>query len=278
MKIDGKTGLYGIIGKPVAHSLSPVMHNAAFTAMGMNGVYVPMEVDDVEEAIAGLRQLGFIGVSVTVPHKVSVMDHLDWVDPIARRIGAVNTVAFSRETDSNIVVARGYNTDWQGSNTAIGSELELRGARVLVLGAGGAARAVGFGLKEAGAEVVLTNRTEARGQQLAEQVGCDFIKADELSEISGDAMVNTTSVGMEPNADALPIEAHLLGNYGVVMDIVYAPLQTSLLREAQARGCKIIDGLAMLQHQGAAQFAIWTGQQPPAEVMRQALIQALQGK
>lgn len=275
MEIDGKTRLFGIIGQPVTHSLSPVMHNAAFTALGMNGVYVPMEVTDVGGAIAGLKQLGFIGVSVTVPHKVSVMDHLDWIDPIAAGIGAVNTVAFTRESGSTSVTARGYNTDWQGSNIAMEEELQLAGARVLVIGAGGAAKAVGFGLQEAGAEVVLTNRTAARGRQLADLIGCDFVAADGLAGVSSDVLVNTTSVGMEPNTTALPIDEQLLANFSVVMDIVYAPLQTSLLREARKRGCRTIDGLAMLQHQGAAQFAIWTGAQPPAGVMRQALITAL---
>lgn len=275
MDINGKTRLHGIIGMPVAHSLSPIMHNAAFAALGMNGVYVPMEVVDVGGAIAGLKQLGFIGVSVTVPHKVSVMEHLDWIDPVAARIGAVNTVAFEREPDGGTVVGRGYNTDWLGSNIAMERELQLRGARVLVIGAGGAAKAVGFGLKEVGAEVVLTNRTTERGQQLADQIGCDFIAGDRLAGVRADVLVNTTSVGMEPHTTAVPIDVQLLVNFSVVMDIVYAPLQTSLLREARERGCRTVDGLAMLQHQGACQFEIWTGEQPPAEVMRQALIQAL---
>lgn len=275
MIINGKTKLYGIIGQPVAHSLSPAMHNSAFAALGMNGIYVPMEVTDVGGAIAGLKQLGFIGVSVTVPHKVAVMEHLDEIDPVAARIGAVNTVYFAREPGSDAVFARGFNTDWQGSNLALQQEVQLRGTRVLVIGAGGAAKAVGFGLIEAGAEVILTNRTAARGEQLAGLIGCDFIDSESLAGVSAEVLVNTTSVGMEPHSSDMVLAPQLLSNFAVVMDIVYAPLHTSLLREAQARGCRTIDGLAMLHHQGAAQFTIWTGREPPAGIMRQALITAL---
>ncbi|MCL1980694.1 MAG: shikimate dehydrogenase [Proteobacteria bacterium] len=271
--INGTTQLFGIIGDPVAHSLSPAMHNAAFAHLGINGVYLPMRPADLADGFRGLRSLGFIGVSVTVPFKVAIMDFLDAIDPVARKIGAVNTLVFERtETAIRCI---GHNTDWLGSNRALAEVIDLSGRTVLLIGAGGAARAVGFGLIEAGARVLLTNRTEAKGYELAAQMGCRFISAAELPQVQADALINTTSVGMAPHQDDLPIDPELLSHFPVVMDIVYAPLTTRLLREAAARGCRAIDGLTMLQYQGAAQFTLWTGREAPHPVMRQALIDAL---
>ncbi len=274
--INGKTILHGIIGNPVQHSLSPVMHNRAFAALGLNGVYVPMAVEDVTVAVPGLAALGFRGVSVTVPHKETVMDCLDEIDPVARRIGAVNTLLFRRHPESGQVVSRGFNTDWLGSNLALAEKMKLPGSRVLVLGAGGAAKAVGFGLVEAGAEVVITNRSAERGRKLADWLGCAFCEGDQLGTLQADALINTTSVGMEPDAEGIPVDPELLSTFHVVMDIVYAPLQTTLLRKAAEAGCCTVDGLAMLLYQGAVQFKIWTGQQPPKDVMRQALLAELE--
>jgi len=273
--INGATSLYGIIGNPVRHSLSPVMHNAAFADLAMNGVYVPMEVQDVTSAVAGLAALGFTGVSVTVPHKETVMAQLDEIDPVAKRIGAVNTLLFRKHPKTGAVVSRGFNTDWLGSNLALAEKMKLPGSRVLILGAGGAAKAVGFGLVEAGAEVIISNRSVDRGRQLADWLGGQFCPQGQLAGLQADALVNTTSVGMEPNAAAIPIDPILVGNFRLVMDIVYAPLQTTLLQQAEAAGCQTIDGLAMLLFQGAVQFKIWTGVQPPMAVMRAALLAEL---
>lgn len=273
--INGKTILHGIIGNPVQHSLSPVMHNAAFAAMGLNSIYVPMMVEDVAAAVTGLSALGYCGVSVTVPHKETVMDCLDEIDPVARRIGAVNTLLFRRHPDSGKVISRGFNTDWLGSNLALAEEMKLQGSKVLILGAGGAAKAVGFGLVEAGAEVVISNRSAGRGRELADWLGCRFCAGDQLGTLRADALVNTTSVGMEPDADSIPVAPELLSNFHVVMDIVYAPLQTTLLKKAAEAGCRTVDGLAMLLYQGAVQFKIWTGRQPPKDVMREALLAEL---
>ncbi|NOQ47131.1 MAG: shikimate dehydrogenase [Desulfobulbaceae bacterium] len=278
LTINGKTVLYGIIGHPVRHSMSPAMHNAAFAAMAMNGVYVPMDVEDVDIAVAGLKELGFIGVSVTVPHKETVMACLDEIDPVAEKIGAVNTLLFQNNPDDDRVIVHGFNTDWLGSNLALAEKMQLEGSRVLVIGAGGAAKAVGFGLVEVGAQVIITNRTEEKGRELAEWVGCNFVCSDQLEVVHADALVNTTSVGMEPDVDAIPVDPALLARFSIVMDIVYAPLETRLLREAAAVGCQVIDGLAMLQYQGAVQFKIWTGKQPPQEVMRKALLDELVGR
>jgi shikimate dehydrogenase len=273
--VNGTTALYGIIGNPVSHSLSPVMHNAAFAALGMNGVYVPMQVEHPADAVAGLAALGYIGVSVTVPHKETVMEFLDEIDPVARRIGAVNTLLFRRHPESGVLISRGFNTDWLGSNLALAEVMKLPGSRVLIIGAGGAAKAVGFGLVESGAEVVISNRSADRGRQLADWLGCRFCNPDQLESVTADALVNTTSVGMEPDVDSLPVAADILGKFNVVMDIVYAPLRTKLLAEAEAAGCRTVDGLAMLLYQGAVQFKIWTGKQPPKDVMRQALLTEL---
>ncbi|WP_456387035.1 shikimate dehydrogenase [Desulfolithobacter sp.] len=275
MRIDGKTLLHGIIGNPVRHSLSPAMHNAAFSAMEMNRVYVPMEVADPREAVAALRTLGFVGVSVTVPYKETILAALDEIDPVASRIGAVNTLLLRKREDTGDIIVRGFNTDWVGSNMALAEKMRLAGSKVLVIGAGGAAKAVGFGLREAGAEVIITNRTEQRGQELASWLDASFVPFAEVDAVRADALVNTTSVGMEPDVEAIPLDPGLLCHFQVVMDIVYAPLQTRLLREAAAVGCRSIDGLAMLLYQGAAQFRIWTGIQPPLDIMRRALEEEL---
>jgi len=273
--IDGQTKLFGIIGKPVTHSMSPAMHNGAFAHLGINGVYVPMEPGNLEQGFYGLQALGFIGVSVTVPFKVEIMAYLDRIDPVAQKIGAVNTLHFDRSHPEK-VICTGYNTDWMGSNQALADEMTLQGSRVLVLGAGGAARAVGFGLIEAGAEVIITNRTVSKGEDLANQLGCAFLPVEELATLEADALVNTTSVGMHPNEHGIPIQENLLEKFAVVMDIVYAPLQTRLLREAAARGCRTVDGLKMLQYQGAAQFTLWTDVPAPNATMREALLGELQ--
>ncbi|NLX17676.1 MAG: shikimate dehydrogenase [Desulfobulbus sp.] len=277
MKINGKTRLFGIIGDPVDHSLSPIMHNAAFEHLGINGVYIPMQPDNLTEGVRGLRSLGFVGVSVTVPFKVAVMELLDEIDPVALKIGAVNTLIFSRK-EAATPMCRGVNTDWVGSNRALAEVIRLSGSTALILGAGGAARAVGFGLVEAGAQVLVWNRSPEKGQTLAAQLDGTFVSADILPSVRADILVNTTSVGMAPHEQEMPISPELLARFSVVMDIVYVPLETRLLREARARGCQTIDGLQMLLYQGAEQFTLWTGQKAPHAVMRQALIKALTTK
>ena len=272
--IDGHTRLFGIIGDPVEHSLSPVMHNAAFSALGINSIYLPMKPTDLAEGLHGLRALGFQGASVTVPYKVAIIAMLDEIEPLAKRIGAVNTLVF-QHSDSGFPLCKGLNTDWIGSNQALTEAFNPAGRPILIIGAGGAARAVGFGLLEAGAKVMLTNRTESKGQVLAAQLGCRFVSGHDLHTVHADALINTTSVGMAPHSDGIPINPEYLTHFSVVMDIVYAPLETRLLREAAARGCRTIDGLKMLQYQGAAQFRIWTGMEPPTQVMRTALLEGL---
>lgn len=263
--INGQSEIYGIIGNPVHHSLSPLMHNAAFTAAGLNKVYVAFPASDGEAAVAAVRALGLGGVSVTIPHKQAVIPFLDALDPVAAKIGAVNTIVRHHE------LLRGFNTDWMGANRALEGELNLKGAKILLLGSGGSARAIGFGLQEAGARVVLASRSPEPGRELARILECPWVPLKDAGEQKADALVNATSVGMTPAFNDTPIEAKFLANFPVVMDIVYSPLETRLLREARAAGCRVIDGLQMLLHQGAAQFQLWTGQEAPLEVMREAL-------
>lgn len=273
--INGSTELFGIIGSPVRHTLSPAMHNAAFASLGMNRVYVPMPVRDLPQAVSGLRSLGFRGVSVTVPHKEAVIPLLDEIDPVAEQIGAVNTLLL-RQDNAGRTIIRGCNTDWIGSNAALtAAGIALRGCRVLVAGAGGAAKAVGFGLALAGAEVLITNRTEESGRQLAQWLAGEFVALNDLPWLAADVFINTTSAGMEPDVDGIIIPPEMLDRFTAVMDIVYAPLETRLLREARAVGCRTIDGLSMLLHQGAEQFRLWTGEAAPEAAMRSALEIAL---
>lgn len=193
-----------------------------------------------------------------MPHKEAVIPLLDEIDPVAEKIGAVNTLVFHREKDGRVIL-RGLNTDWLGANTALAEKINLQQSRVLVIGAGGSAKAVGFGLVEAGAEVMIANRTAASGQALADWLGCVFVPLDQVASVAADVLINTTSVGMEPDNEGIVVPPSLLPGFSVVMDIVYAPLETRLLREARSAGCQTIDGLAMLLYQGAAQFKIWTG-------------------
>jgi shikimate dehydrogenase len=265
MQIDGKTQLYGIVGKPVSHSLSPAMHNAAFQHCGLNKVYLAFEVDDMARAMVGLRSLGVCGVSVTMPHKQTVIPLLDTIDPIAEKIGAVNTLLIKDEK------VNGYNTDWIGAIQALEMTADLHSATVLVLGAGGSARAIGFGLKEKGVKVLVANRTLAKGQALARDLDCECYPLAEISHLQVDALVNTTSVGMAPNLDATPVPQAVLENIPAVMDIIYVPSETRLLREAREVGCKTVNGLYMLLYQGVAQFEIWTGCSAPVDLMREIL-------
>lgn len=248
------------------------MHNAAFAELGMNRVYVPLKVSDVEQGIAGLRALGFRGVSVTVPHKEAVLPFLDEIDSVAEKIGAVNTLVFQPGQDGKVHLC-GFNTDWLGVTTALAEKVNLQESRVLVIGAGGSAKAVGFGLIEAGSEVIIANRTAASGKALADWLGASFVPLAEaeVASVSADVLINTTSVGMEPDNEGIAVPPAILSGFSVVMDIVYAPLETRLLREAKAAGCQTLDGLAMLLYQGIAQFELWTGKEAPRAIMRSAL-------
>jgi shikimate dehydrogenase len=269
--IDGHTLVYGLIGWPVAHTLSPAMHNAAFRELGINAVYVAFPVIDLPAAISGLRGLNLAGVSVTIPYKEEIIPLLDELDPQAARMAAVNTVV-NREGRLT-----GYNTDWLGSVAALKSKTAIKGQNFLILGAGGASRAIVFGILKEGGTVAITDLEPDRATNLASQFGVAALPVADLDRFPAGILINATPVGMEPRADAIPIDPRLLSRFTLVMDIVYRPLDTRLLREARARGCATVDGLQMLIHQGAAQFELWTGRPAPLEIMSQAAYAALEG-
>ena len=269
MIIDQHTALYGVIGNPVRHSLSPILHNAAFSATSLNAVYLAFETGDIEECIKGIRALGIKGASITIPFKTTVMPFLDEIDPLAKRIGAVNTIV----NDSGRL--KGYNTDALGALKTLEENVKLPGMTCLIIGAGGAARAIGFMLKEQDVAVSIVNRSRKRGEALAASLGCPFVPLDEISGAKGGLLVQTTSVGMYPDIDQYPVPEHTLEQGMVVMDIVYVPAETRLLKSAKNRGCVTISGVDMLIHQGAEQFRLWTGIDPPVPFMSNALKEAL---
>lgn len=268
--INGSTKIYGIIGNPVRHSLSPAMHNRAFAELGLNAVYLPFCVEDVPRAIKGMKALGIHGISVTIPHKESVFNELDQIDPIAMKIGAVNTLHFVKVDGQNEV--HGSNTDWLGANRALQEKIDLAGKKAVIFGAGGSARAIGFGLQEAGAQISLCSRTEVKGCELARELGCEWQSLSEAELLKGDVLINATSVGMASLEKICLISKNGLSNFNVVMDIVYSPLKTRLLKDAEDVGCTVINGLEMLLYQGVEQFELWTGKVAPVEVMRQELM------
>ncbi len=272
MQIDGKTAVYGILGNPVSHSLSPAMHNAAFAALAENRVYLPFETADIVSAVQGLRALNIRGASVTIPHKEAVIPQLDRIDPVALKIGAVNTIEVVSTSQGKIL--QGSNSDWLGANRALAQHIDLADQPIIILGAGGSARAIAFGLQEACARVQLCSRTASRGQKLAADLGCTWRPLAEIGQLAGAVLVNATSVGMTPNVNSTLISQENLAEFKVVMDIVYAPLETRLLREARAVGCRVVTGLEMLLYQGVAQFELWTGLPAPVEIMRRALLAA----
>lgn len=267
--MDVHTSLYCIFGNPVDHSLSPVMHNSAFDAVGYNGIYLAFRVSDIVPAVEGMRALGIKGVSVTIPHKEAVMQCLDDVDEEARRIGAVNTVI------NRGGALKGYNSDGQGAVRALAEKTGIRGRDVVILGAGGAARAVAYGVKSEGGRPTIVNRTVTRGEGLARELDAPFVPLSDVKKIDAPILINTTSVGMTPRCDDMPVRGDVLEKGMVVMDIVYNPLRTRLLETAHLRGCETIDGAAMLVYQGAVQFELWTGIKAPVEVMRQAVYESL---
>lgn len=280
--IKGSTRILGIIGWPIEHSLSPLMQNRAIAACGLDMVYVPFLVhpDSLAEAVAGMRSLGVAGFNVTIPHKNAIIPLLDEVTHEARLMGAVNVV----QCDGSRLV--GHNTDGPGLLRALADEFgfEPAGRRVLLIGAGGAARAALVSLVRAGAAVTVANRTVDKGEELATACRYGVAGADvaacslailgtpELS--SFDLIVNSTSIGMGGTAFA-ELDAGCLNATSMVYDMVYAPLETPLLNAARGRGAAAANGLSMLAAQGELAFVIWTGTQPPVGLMRETLLTAM---
>ncbi len=269
MALNSDTLLFAVLGDPVSHSLGPVMHNTAFDETGYNGVYLAFRVKDIGKAVTGIKALGIKGASITIPHKLSVIDFLDELDDTAEKIGAVNTLV-NRDG-----VLTGYNSDGTGAVKALFEKTAIKDKNVVVLGAGGAARAIGFGVLAEGGRVTIINRTPSNGERLAKAIGADFQPISELNKIDCHILINTTPVGMLPAVDAMPVRKQDLNNTMVVMDIVYNPLKTRLLRTAETIGCRIINGVSMFVYQGAFQFELWTGTNAPVGVMKKAVLGAL---
>ena len=263
--ISSSTALCGVILHPAGHTRSPAMHNAAFGALGIDAVYLAFDVppEALAGAIAGVRALGIRQLAVSLPHKVAVMEHLDRIEPTAQRIGAVNTVTLREDG------LQGANTDWIGAVRALERETALKGRHAVVLGAGGAARGVVFGLLERGARVSVLNRTAARARELADELGAEH--AGPLSDLGGlahDVLVNATSVRL--HSDECAVDPDAIREKSVVMDTVYDPAETRLLQEAARRGARPVAGKWMLVHQAAEQLRLWSGCDAPVDVMARA--------
>lgn len=282
MVISTKTRLYGILGDPIEHSLSPTIQNAAFRGAGIDAIYLAFRVDKgrLQDALTGVRSLGILGVNVTIPYKVDVIQYIDHLDTEAEAMGAVNTI----KNDAGKLT--GYNTDGLGAVEALrGACGGLAHARVALMGSGGAARAIAFSLARERAKITVLNRSLEKAQtmalQISEKLGikieCLALNSENLERTipEVDVLINATSIGMAPKSRETPVKKEMIHPRLVVFDIVYSPLETRLLKEARAAGANAVDGLEMLVHQGAAAFEIWTGRKAPIEVMRNAALERL---
>jgi len=271
--IDADTKICCLIGDPVEHSLSPIIHNAGYQALRINYAYVSFQVSEIRRAIEGIRGLGIRGASVTIPHKTSAIKYIDKIDPLAEAIGAINTIV----NDDGVLT--GYNTDGDGALKALETVTKLSGKKAILIGGGGAASAIAVGLKAKGVKLVVLNRTETKAKELAQKVSAGgFGGLKKLPEISSaDILINATPMGMWPKLGQSIIPKDLLHNRLTVFDIVYNPRETRLIIEARERGCTIVYGYKMLLYQAARQFELFTGLKAPLEAMESALAQALEG-
>lgn len=273
------TKVYGIVGKPVSHSKSPILFNEAFKTIGFDGVYVFLLVDDIANFLRTYSSTDFVGFSVTIPHKEAALKCCDEVDPVAKSIGAVNCVV-RRPTDGKLI---GYNTDYVGAISAIEDGLRgkhndsgtavspLAGKLFVVIGAGGAGKALAYGAKEKGARIVIANRTYDRARELADVIGGDALTLSDLDNYhpeDGMILANTTSIGMQPKVDETPVSKHALKFYSLVFDAVYTPKMTRLLKEAEESGATIVTGLEMFIGQAYRQYEHYTGLPAPKELFR----------
>ena len=280
--LSPETKIYGVVADPVAHSLSPVVHNAALQAAHINGVYLPFRVpaEQIDEFLGAAGRWPLAGLSVTIPHKERVLAHAATKDDLVRAIGAANTLvfgsggvaAFNTDATAAIDSLEATLVEQDGAGAAGASGLGVKTA--LVLGAGGAARAVAFGLKQRHVDVTLASRTLDRAKAIAAEVGCKAVDWNARYRLPYDCIVNATPVGMHPNVDETPFDKEHLRPYMVVFDTVYNPENTLLVKEARAIGCRIVNGVDMFVRQAAIQFKLWHGADAPAQVMRDALKRA----
>lgn len=284
-EINGSTLLTGIIGYPITHSVSPQMHNAAYSKLGLNYCYVPISVkpEDLERALEGLRMLGFAGVNVTVPHKENVVPHLDEVTKLARLIGSVNVILIQ---EGHLI---GYNTDGPGFIDSLKEDagFDVAGKRAVILGAGGGAKAVAMMLAKDGVKnLVISDLIYEKAETLCEYINSHFgiapyscpANSNELRKVIDkcDLIVNATPVGMHPKVNECPLEDDVeIPRSAVVYDLVYNPMETKLLKMAKANGAKAVSGLGMLIRQGALAFSLFTEEEAPESIMKEAALKAL---
>jgi len=258
-----------VFGNPISQSLSPAMHRAAFGRMGIAADYTAYRAEEAGEIVRLLHEKGIRGASVTIPFKGALMALIDEVDPAAAAIGAINTIVV---TDGRL---KGYNTDGPGLIRDLGEWIAIKGATFVVLGAGGAARAAVYSLREVGGIPIVVNRTPERAQALADHFDCRWEPADKIGRLQADCLINTTPLGRFPETEQTPVEERFLARFPHVMDMIYNPLKTRLLREAEAAGCAVRSGVGMFVHQGAEQIRLWTGIEPPREEMRRVVLERL---
>ena len=298
--VDGKTKILGVIGDPIEHTFSPAMHNAGLDALNLNYIYLPFHVkeDRLGECIQGAKAMGIKGLNVTIPHKTNVIKHLDDIDSVASMIGAVNTIQFnfdennesSNQNNETSVTTKGFNTDGYGCVRAIKEKTSINNKKVTITGAGGAARAVAFQIASSGIdELSILNRNASKAKSLANdlesnlsEAGIDItINSYEIENLkreldSSDIFIDTTPIGMYPNVDDKPIaSADMLHEDLVVNDIVYTPMETSLIKEALKANAEVVYGYKMLLYQGIRSFEIWLGRDAPVDVMEKALLDVL---
>jgi 3-dehydroquinate dehydratase/shikimate dehydrogenase len=270
--LNQRTWIFGVIGDPVGHSLSPLMHNAGFIARKVNAVYLPFLVRDLPDFLSAVRELGIRGFSVTLPHKQRILRYLKDCDPLAADIGAVNTVVVRR--DGSLL---GSNSDYVGVLRSLEKSIDLAKSRVLIFGAGGSARAAAFALARAGASIAVCARREAAARELARAVNGEVIPRRALRTEYFDALLNATPVGMYPHAEISPLRAGEI-HCRVVMDLIYRPERTSLLNIAASKGIATVSGVEMFLAQGIAQWELWTRKRAPEAVMRRAVLAALRAE
>jgi shikimate dehydrogenase len=272
MKITGKTKICMTVGDPIEHSLSPLIHNAGLEALGLENKYVyvgcQVKIEKIENFIKGVRAMNIHFVSCTMPHKIAVMKYVDEIDEVAKKIGAVNTII----NENNILKAT--NTDWLGIVTPLEKITKLENKTVAILGAGGAARAAAYGVTKKGAKLQIYNRTLSKAEELAKTFGGIGYSFDKLTHIQeADILINTTSVGMRPNENESPVPNRFLSAHQIVLDAVYNPYETVLLKTAKENGATVINGTEMFLEQAAAQFRLYTGLTAPLNTMRKVLIE-----
>lgn len=258
-----------LLGNPVRQSLSPLMHQAAFRTMGINASYSAFCVTDLAAAVAGIRAMNIQGASVTIPFKTAVMDFLDEIDADAAAVGAVNTIV----NDHGRLI--GHNTDWSALMDALREETQLKGKKFIILGAGGTARAAAYGITKEGGRPIIVNRTPEKGRKLADRFDCPFYPLMEIGKVRAFGLINTTPVGMFPDSHSSPVDSSILNGFRIVADVIYNPLKTGLIRDAEAKGCRVVPGLEMFVRQGARQLNLWTGRKAPLAVMRNAVRERL---